>query len=393
MNNINTMVERYVPKTIRIKTDEEFIENNLIDLPFIYYYQSKKPPTSVKYEWISSDGIKKYIEVRSSKLGVPTPYDYDVLLALQRIYLSSYGDEIACTNSIKDNVDTTVSFTYRELIQEMGYKSFSKYLKDKVDKSIERLCDTSIYNVGGGLYNPLTKEYIKDFKFQVGILHNYTSYNYFIVEDENGIEKNILDKDSLKNKVTVKIDSFFLKNLLCGKGKISNKTLRLSLKIDVARRLYLILNKWQNGRSDLFFKYETLYDRIPLTNEKSDYYRKRRLKESCQELKDKNFIYNFVFKNNGVEFIFDNMNNNKIDDTNNLLNKYNKYEEIINKLKEYGIQDNELDRYFQLHRISYFQALLRYVEDKKDAIENIKNYIFKGLVVPYENIDQKYYNK
>lgn len=393
-----TTIKSFKPKTINIKADEEFIENNLIDLPFIYYYKSKTPITNVKYEWVSSDNKKKSIEVRSSSLGVPSSYDYDVLLALLRLYVKQKGDRIVCQENI-DNLtefDNTVYFSYRQVIAEMGYKSYSVHLKEKVDESIERLCDTNIYNIGGGIYNPFTKEYIKDYKYQINILYDYKSYNYIIIgQDENGENIVKLDKKSLKDKVSVKIGLFFLKNLLCGKGKISDKSLRLSLKLDISKRLYLILNKWRNGRGKVFLKFNTLYARIPLTEDKTDYYRKRRLKDACKELKDIGFINDFIFNKLGVIFIFNEyVKEKKVKDQNikGLLNKYNTYDDVIYGLKKYGITEKTIKDHMKLYEMPYIQALLRYVDDNIDTIHNITSYIFKGLIEPYKKIPKEYFN-
>lgn len=393
-----TTIKSFKPKTINIKADEEFIENNLIDLPFIYYYKSKTPITNVKYEWVSSDNKKKSIEVRSSSLGVPSSYDYDVLLALLRLYVKQKGDRIVCQENI-DNLtefDNTVYFSYRQVIAEMGYKSYSVHLKEKVDESIERLCDTNIYNIGGGIYNPFTKEYIKDYKYQINILYDYKSYNYIIIgQDENGENVVKLDKKSLKDKVSVKIGLFFLKNLLCGKGKISDKSLRLSLKLDISKRLYLILNKWRNGRGKVFLKFNTLYARIPLTEDKTDYYRKRRLKDACKELKDIGFINDFIFNKLGVIFIFNEyVKEKKVKDQNikGLLNKYNTYDDVIYGLKKYGITEKTIKDHMKLYEMPYIQALLRYVDDNIDTIHNITSYIFKGLIEPYKKIPKEYFN-
>lgn len=408
---VKTNSNKIRPKSINIKASEDFIENSLIDLPFIYLYKNKDkntPIISVTYEWVSSDSKKKSIEVRSSKLGVPTSYDYDVLLALLRIYLRQNGDKIFCLENMNDltEFNNTVYFSYREIITEMGYKDYSILLKRKIDSCIERLCDTNIYNTGCGIYNPMTKEYITDYKFQVGILSSYSAYTYIITVDENGEEKKVLDKKSLKEKASVKIDVFFLKNLLCGKGKISDRNLRLSLKSDVGRRLFLILNKWRNSRNRFFLKLDTLYNRIPLNyiltdnegnrteDDKTDYYKKRRLKDACNELKEKGFIYNYEFIRDGVEFIFSDTCEVAITESNDeLLNMYNSYDDMINTLREYGLTDKVLDKHFKLYQVPYIQALLRFVYDRKNKIDNVQSYIFKGLISPYENIDERYYNK
>jgi hypothetical protein len=278
----------------------------------------------------------------------------------------------------------------------MGYKDYSVKLKNKVDESIERLCDTNIYNIGGGIYNPLTKEYITDSKYQIGILSDYKTYNYITMEDENGNEVKKINKKSLKDKVSVKVDLFFLKNLLSGKGKISDRNLRLSLKLDISRRMYLILNKWRIGRSKFFLKFETLYARVPLTNDKSNYYRKRRLKDACEELKIKGYIYDYIVTKEGIEFIFKEQIEQEQEillKCDKLLEKYNEYDEIISGLKNYGLTEEVIKKHFKLHQIPYIQALLRFMDDRIDTIDNPLNYIFKGLIEPYKNIDEKYYNK
>ena len=118
-------------KEIKIQTDEDFIENNLIDLPFIYYYKTDNaaPITNILYEWVDSKNTKKSIEVRSTKLGIPKAYDYDVLLALFRIYIR---------NNLRDKIDLNtremtdagiekliqnneIQFNYSELCKELGY--------------------------------------------------------------------------------------------------------------------------------------------------------------------------------------------------------------------------------------------------------------------------------
>ncbi len=389
-------------KVLNIRVDEDFVENNLIDLPFIYYYKAKEPITAITYSWTTSDGKNRAIEVRSSKYGIPDSYCYDVLLALFRIYIKNKNNKIVLVkdeNSINfDSLEeTTVEFTYKELQQEMGYKSFSKPNKIKIEKAIEMLCDTNIYNTtNGGLYNPFTKEYITDAKFQVGILDNYKAYSYVTITDENGIDKQVLDKKSVKDKCSVRIDGFFLKNLFYGNGKISDKNLRLTLKNDIAKKIYLILNKWRNNRSEMFLKFETLYNRIPLNDTKNDYYRKRRVIEGLDELVKHEYIVDYEKVRDGVNIVFNGEKikvNSKIDKISLLLDKYNEYEEIVNKIKEHGIDDLSFKVYFKMHKIPYYQALLRLIDDREDKIDNIKSYLLKGLTEEYKDIDKKYYNK
>lgn len=395
-------------KVLTIKIDEDFVENNLIDLPFIYYYKSKEPITAITYKWTTSDGKNRAIEVRSSKYGIPTPYDYNVLLALFRIYIRQQGNKVVLIKDQDivnfDELDNTVNFSFKELMEEMGYKSNSAPNKKKVEKAIETLVDTNIYNTSsGGLYNPFTKEYITDAKFQIGILDGYKTYNYVTATDENGNEivdkngevKQKIDKKSVKDKCTIKIDKFFLKSLYYGNGKISDKNLRLSLKNDIARKIYLILNKWRNNRAEMFLKFETLYNRIPLNDTKDDYYRKRRVLEGLNELKETEYIIEYQKERDGVNIVFSNEKKLKIQEKfEGLLSKYNTYDEIVNQFFVYGIDDKTFNKCFQIHKIPYYQALLRFVEDRSDKIDNITSYIFKGLAIEeYKDIDSKYYNK
>jgi hypothetical protein len=74
------------PKTLRIKTEEGIIESNLAEMPFIYYYQKKEPINVLEYMWVDSKGVKRGLEVRNPKHGVPSSFEFDVLLALHKIF-------------------------------------------------------------------------------------------------------------------------------------------------------------------------------------------------------------------------------------------------------------------------------------------------------------------
>lgn len=404
MNDMKSEINKNKVKTMIVKVDEDYIENNLIDLPFIFYYKTSEPITAITYKWVGSDGRQRAVEVRSSKLGIPDPFCYDVLLALFRLYIKQNNNTIV---SIKDEhdfneIDNTVYFTYRELVRELGYKSFSKANKERVKKAIETLVDTNIYNTAfGGFYNPINKKYIMDAEFQVNILYKFANYSYIekvdeegnVLLDENGIPLKTIDKSKLKDKCSIKIDRFFIQNLYFGNAKISDKTLRLSLKNDIAKKVYLILNKWRNNRKSMYLKYETLYARIPLTPLKNEYYKKRRVLDALNELKDAGYIYDYEKIKEGVLIYFteDGLNKKNVDES--LLARYNSYEEIIDKLSSHGITDETLKRHFKLHKIPYYQALLRYVDENEKRIDNVTAYVFKGLVIDYEGIDEKYFNK
>lgn len=423
------------PQTIVVKVDEDYIENNLIDLPFIYYYKPKKGNviSSITYNWESSEGKERALKVLGhAEYGVPNEYCYDVLLALFRLYIASndnkistigkaikkINDEVDISEKINtlddisylDDIDNTVYFTYRQLAREMGYKSYSKTIQEQLFKAIQILVQSKLWNTGqGGLYNPIKKEYIIDATFQIGILDGYSGYKYIPVTDENGeyvYKKNgehkfKVDPNSISDKCSVKIDKFFIKNLFFGNAKLSSKSLRQKLKGGITKKVFLILNKWRNNRTEMYLKYETLYNRIPLTDEKSDYYRKKRLMSALNELLEVGFISNYEKSKEGVTLFFPKElyieNDSEIEEE-NLLEKYNEYEEVLNKLHHYGVTNQTLKKHFKMHKFNYYQALLRLVDDKlrKKTLKNeaeAKGYVLKGLIEPYSNIDEKYFNK
>ena len=415
MKNFNTQITNTKCKTIEINlgTEEEFIENNLIDLPFIYFYKVSKnqeKTTTVKYNWTASDSTKREIEIKSSDRGVPNPFDFEVLLSLFNIFLKQHFEDnkILCvknkehTEELKDffeTMDNKVTFSYKEIAKELGYKSFSSIVKKNIENSILKLKETTIYNSSQGLYDPCEKIYIDDATYSIDILKDYRGIKYRTITDENGNTKKMVNRKDCKDLNHVKIDKFFLKSLILGNGKIGNKKLRLSLKNNIAKKLYILLNKWQNNRSEAFYKFQTLYERIPLPATKSDYYRKRRVLDALKELKEKEFLINFEEIKDGVNLQFNKSkkklkepkdNKNKIQ---KLLDKYNKYDEVIDKFKEYGITDSIFTKHFELCEIQYYQALLRFVEDRESKIDNIQSYILKGFITKYKEIDKKYYNK
>ncbi|EKS4345154.1 hypothetical protein QB607_003158 [Clostridium botulinum] len=370
-------VTRQKQNIITISVDEEWIENNLIDMPFIYYYQNKskeKVVNAVKYTWKSNDGLERCIEVRSSIHGVPSPFEYEVLLALLRIHFRNNNDVVISNKKISNKIN----FTFRELSKEMGFKGFGGKNKERLDKAIEVLCDTNIYNTAfGGLYDPVEKTYITDAKKVVGILGHYETYSY-INTDGNPI----LDRKSLKDKASVVIDEFFFNNICNGKGKISNKSLRLSLKNDLARRIYLIINKWRNNRNEMYITYKKLYERIPLDDSKTVSYRNRRIRSACQELKDKKYLKDYEANKEGIIFVFKNKNKDKKspDTTQNLLLRYTTYTEVLKGLLKYGFTYEEVDKYLELDKIPMAQAILRYVDIHINNIDNPKFYIIGTLI-------------
>ncbi len=73
------------------------------------------------------------------------------------------------------------------------------------------------------------------------------------------------------------------------------------------------------------------------------------------------------------------------------LHKYTTDEEIVCRLREIGIDYDEITEYCRLDTMSYVAALLRYIDDriKTGFVDDIKKYTQKGL--PYERYDVSKY--
>ncbi|KEI00107.1 hypothetical protein IRP63_15120 (plasmid) [Clostridium botulinum] len=70
------------------------------------------------------------------------------------------------------------------------------------------------------------------------------------------------------------------------------------------------------------------------------------------------------------------------------------YGELLEGFKRFGLDNEDINKYFKLHQVPFVQALLRYVEIHLLKIENTRAYIIKGLIDGYKELeeDKKYYN-
>lgn len=368
---------------ITINSTQGINESNLMTIPFISLKNTK---VKILERYWESNGIKRGIKVKGSvEYGCPTVSELDVLLALFRILLKNIGYKYQYNRTTgKVNIPQTINFTYRELAKELGYKSYGGSIKEKLNKSIRILIETTIYTTFG-IRDASMKDYVDNFNGEEStrILKNYKEYSYTRERKKGGINSNIV-----KEKQSVDIDDFFFKNICNNFFKIFDYSRYVSLNKGISKKIYLLLCQWSHGY-EKFLYYDTLYDYLSfdVTEDKKRYYYNRLIKESLEELKKIKFIDDFeISTSEGVNLIF-NENRKKIAKGKY---KYKTDEEVITKLQEYGLSISEWTKYFRMDNSEYVKGLLRYVDNRveKGLVPNPKEYLLKGLKNENYNISE-----
>lgn len=383
------------PKTMRIKTDESIIESNLAEMPFIYYYKQKDPINILEYIWYDSKGVKRGLEVRNPKYGIPSSFEYETLLALWKVYVKN--NPVIEFDEEKGSYDLpiVINFDYKEIAKEMGYENYGGSIKKRIEQAIECLIDTTIYNRhSGGLLDQQTGEYIIDSKKAFHILEEYESYSY--KELKSG-EKRI-DANKIKERTKVRISNFFYNSMCNNYLRRYNYTRFIDLKSGIAKKLMVMLNKWKGKRGSVELYYQTLYERIPLIDTKSVSYRNKCIRTAADELVRVGFIqeYSCDDKKKKINFIFDRCALNDIGcdkDTYCGRDQFNSFHEIMQGFRDFGFTNEEAEKLLDLSRLPYIKALLRscYIKQQYNSIENSKGYIYVGLQEPgYKNLDKFY---
>jgi hypothetical protein len=383
------------PKTLRINTEQSIIESNLAELPFIYYYKQKDPINILEYVWYDSKGVKRGLEVRNPKYGIPSAFEYSVLMGLFRIFVKN--NPIIEFNEEKGVYDMPIEiyFTFKDLAEEMGYHNFGGSIKARIEQAIECLVDTTIYNrYNGGMLDQASGEYVIDSKKAFHIIEEYESYNYKELHEG---EKRV-DGNKVKDRTRVRLSNFFYNSMCNNYYRKYNYTQALSLKSGIAKKLMLMLDKWKGNRANIELYYETLYQRIPLIDTKSISYRNKCIRNAADDLVRVGFIQNYISddKKKKINFIFDkdSLDDNGHDkDTYCARDKYNSFFEIMQGFRDFGFSNEEAEKSLDLKRLPYIKALLRscYIKQQYKAIDTPHGYIYAGLQKPgYNNLDKFY---
>lgn len=378
------------PCIIKIKANESIIEGNLADIPLVYYSKTKEPITAIEYVWNDSKGKKHSVSIRGSSVhGLLNEYDFDVLLALIRLYIKNRELQhklfITSDKHLKME-DLKLCYTINEVLREMGKSNPNAETKKRVKIAIEKLVDFKIH---GDLHDS-----VKDTKTRrsksYSILHAYQSFDEF-----DDIKKQ--NWKSVKEETFVIFDAFFIRSICNSYFKYFDYQAYLSIgKQGIAKKLYLIINKWRNNKAKLKVGLITLYERIPLDMNKDFSYNKRIIKKACDKLKSVGIIKNYVFVDDMVEFVF--VSDKQIKKVaEKRRESYTLFTQVVNRLKEHGLTEEQVNERLNyiVANFDYTKALLRYIDDllEHKKIDNLPNYILKGLTSPGYEIDKAYYNE
>lgn len=375
-------------KVIKLKSYEGINESNLMTIPFVSFKKAKVP--KIERTWVRSNGEEVGITVKgSSDFGCPTMMEMDVLLALFRIMMKDKDNQYVydkANNHIEFN--RKINFTYNELAKELNYADLNGKIKEKLERSIKILNETTIYS-NFAIRDIEQGEYVADFKGEQScrIIGGYKSYS---MSKRKRQGKKFADHREIREETSVEIDKFFFNNMCNNYFKIYDFKKYISLTQSIAKKLFLILSQWSHG-NEKYVSYKVLYDYIGLdvnTKTEQNYYN-RRIKDSVKELKDINFINDFEIKTmQGINFIF---NKPRLDKA-KFKDKYLTFDDIYMRLRELGFDLDDVNKYVRLDNESYIAGLLRYIDDKINKGHNIadlKAYVEQGL--KYENYDVREY--
>lgn len=375
-------------KVIIIKSNQGFNESNLMTLPI--FSLKRKKVSKIERTWIKDNEEIGLTVIGSGDKGCPTIYELDVLMALFKLLLKSIDSNLVISSDNKvQNMPKVINFTYRKLAEEMGISKFGGKTKERLEKSIKCLTESTIYS-NFSFRNQEKGEYIETFNGEQScrILKNYKSYS---VKKYLKQDKKLLSPKDIERVQSVEIDDFFFNNMCNNYFKLYDYSKYIRLTKGISKKLLLILTQWSHSY-EKYINMQTLYDYIGLevNTTQDEYYYNKLIKEALEELKTVKFIENYNFENGkGILFSFNaTVKNNKLG-----LNKYTTTNETIGRLREIGIDYDDIVKYCRLDTMDYISALLRYIDDKesKGEIKDVKLFTLKGL--PYERYDvKKYYS-
>ena len=396
VNNVNNVTKASntnsldCGKTIVIKTNQSFNESNLMTLPIFSLKREKV--SRIERIWKRGDEEVGLIVEGSATRGCPTIYELDVLMALFKIMSKTMNNKIEVTEENKvTNMPKVINFTYRKLAKEMGFKKFGSSTKKRLENSIKCLTEATIYS-NLSFRSQDEGKYITTFSGEEScrILKKYKSYS---VTRQKRMKENLLSPKQIEEHQSVEIDSFFFDNLCNNYFKLYDYNKSMQLKKGISKKLLLILTQWSHGY-EKYINMQTLYDYIGLDFDatgdlkKQKFYYNKKIKEALDELIEVKFIQSYKFEvNKGVLLDF-NATGKKLARG---LDKYTNDNDVVGRLREIGVEYEDINKYCRLDTMEYISALLRYVDDKesKGEIKNIKNFVYKGL--PYEKYDVEKY--
>lgn len=375
-SSVNNVAEDQI-SFFKLKSNQGINETNLMTLPFIWL--KRKKVSSFTREWKRSNGEIVSMEVVGGKEGAPQIAELDVLLALFRIHLKNNKNGFYRNKtSKKSDIPQRIHFTYLGLANELGYKTMGGALKRKLEKSIKKLNETTIYNKFA-IMDAEKNKYITTFKGEKScrILKNYTSYEKETYLKEEG---KLLNPNDILDYQYIEIDDFFFNNMCNDYFKVYDYEKYKLLKMSISKKLFLILSTWSKGASK-YLSYQVIFDYVGLdvTDKKELYFQVSQVKKAMEEYKNIGYIDDYnERKGEGIEIIY----SKKKLDSNNYKHLYTTEFECVAQLREYGIKYEEMTELINTNGLDYVSALLRSIKyrvKKGDKISNYRSYIITAI--------------
>ena len=348
------------------------VDGNSVQMAFVKEYKGERK-TLMEYTWSNKDKngnlIQRGIKVSGhGEYGVPTLKEYDVYVALQRIFINKKTQNGMCTLLPDDYDDDylTIEFSISELAKEMGYSVPSSKTRDNLKKSIDTLLATTIYSIyNGGIYDIKEKKYVTNSSYGFHLLESMAS-----LDIDNGTD--------ISNYTKLRLSKFTYEQIVNDYKLFYDKSKYNKTKNLLAKKIYHLALQWKGDSKFSFCNIDTLVERLPMVNCEPKY-RKREIKNALKNLNDNGIVkIKYDDQNpNKVYFIFDDDNNIEIK------KKYGTFKEIEQKYKDLGFTENEIDEYLNIEKIRYIQALLRYMDNKKN-IKNAKKYFVRCYNKPID---------
>jgi hypothetical protein len=374
-------------KVLRLNANEAIVDSNSVQLPCIAEYRGKRI-TALEYVWdtkIDGKPVKRGIMVSGHGIhGVPTLRELDVLIALQSVFINkkmNNGVVELKTENIKEE-DLYIDFTINELARELGYNSPNNIVRNNIKKSIEILVATTISNLfEGGIYDVKIRQYIKNPHVSYHYLESYAGY-----EVEEGKEKKVVDVTKIK------ISKFFYDMIVNDYKLFYNRDIYKLTKNLTARKIYLIALQWMGKRDYAVANMSTLIQRVPMAQAEPKY-QKQYIKTALKNLNEHKLL-KIVYDKTNKDKVYMIKPNVDLDEGElYYLDKFNTYDEVVEGLKSFGLMEIEIPLMFNIEKIRYVQALLRYGSTLKlyGKIRDDREWIRSYMEAEYP-LDDKYYS-
>lgn len=381
-------------KAISLKKNEYLFDLNSLFLPFIPDYDTSKGLVK-ELEVPLDDGST--IKVTSPTYGVPTLYDKDVLLALQRIMLKQ-NINLQRKFTIKKNIDDLVEsdrtigpISIEDIIKEMGYeKDPSVNTKYKICTSIKRMHEASYVTTKSRIYVKKHDTFLMKAEEGIHLIDNYNIIEYTNVEKEQRAKKatkKATDETYIQKKnaifngyIKMVINNTTFKSIILDQYVFYNWEEARKIKNLTARHIYLLALKLAGSNKECYVSTKKILKYLPMKPGMQQKYQKQAIKKALTKLNETNKCTVNFMKNDVNYFSFSSIKQKAITEPNYMKDKFNSFGEMIEGFIALGMTREEAIN-LDLQKITYYQALLRYVTviNSYGEIENTRNYILKCL--------------